>query len=204
MPGTPSRITYQSASDMDASIFTCRSPDYTCSYLSSEVSTQDSSSLTTVTTTEPPTTSTELESSEPPTRPSTDGSSSLTSVTTTEPPTVSTELESSGPPTEPSTSGSTEPPSSSSQLTTVPWQEIGPHNQGDLTGVAFSEIGGFNTVMGLRRAQWFLTHLMMEHESASHRLLAVSTNTELYRYRRNKMVVYVYPNIEFYFSCNTL
>ena len=128
MPDTPSRVTYQTDSELEASIFTCHSLGYEGSFLSSnDISKRSTESST----------------------------------------------------------GSSEPESGSgtiaSQLTEVPWQDWGPHNIGDITGddnigVAFSEIGSFNAAMGLKQAQWFLTHLMMEHESASHRLLAVSTN----------------------------
>lgn len=128
MPGTPSRVTYQTDSDLEASIFTCHSPGYEGSFLSSDA----------------------------------------VSVRPTEPSSASAESES-------------DPVTSSSNLTDVPWQDWGPHNIGDITGddnigVAFSEIGSFRAAMGLKQAQWFLSHLMMEHESASHRLLAVSFN----------------------------
>ena len=43
IPSTPSRVTYETASDMNASIFTCHSPSYDCSYLASEPPSDSSS-----------------------------------------------------------------------------------------------------------------------------------------------------------------
>lgn len=81
---------------------------------------------------------------------------------------------------EPPLSSPSEPPSVPSEpvvsSATIPsWDDdIGPHNRCDITGSLFGEIGSFRPVMKLKNAQWFLQHLMMKHESASHRLLSVS------------------------------
>ena len=173
IPSTPSRVTYETASDMDASIFTCHSPSYDCSYLISEPPSNPSSQPLEVVTDTSCVTPSTLTTDVPDTTASTSHPSDpATETTMVSSSVVSTDGEEA--PTEPSTEpGTSEPPSTSSQLTNMPWLDMGPHNIGDITGVAFSEIGGFNAVMGLRKAQWFLTHLMVEHESASHRLLAV-------------------------------
>lgn len=82
----------------------------------------------------------------------------------------------------PSLSPSEDPPASGSDpitsSETIPsWEDdVGPHNRCDITGSLFGEIGSFRPVMKLRNAQWFLKKLMVKHESASHRLLAVSTS----------------------------
>ena len=70
------------------------------------------------------------------------------------------------------------PPSGSDPIIsseTIPsWDDdMGPHNRCDVTGSLFGEIGSFRPIMKLKNAQWFLKHLMVKHESAAHRLLAV-------------------------------
>ena len=146
-------MSFQSGSFLDASIFTCHSPPY---YTELDESTLESDA----------THDTNLP-----------GASQATSAGIPSIPTHSTQpsatLESatSEPP-----SGTPEPlsadPLSSSE--SLPWVDMGPHDRGNTTGTLFAEIGSFQPVMRLKNAQWLLRHLVGKHESAAHRLLAVS------------------------------
>ena len=75
----------------------------------------------------------------------------------------------------PSNPSSQSPPDSSkSSETTLIWNDMGPHNEGDETHPLFLDLYSMKYLLELKTTQWFLKHLLIEHRSLAHRHLIVS------------------------------
>ena len=67
-----------------------------------------------------------------------------------------------------------EPESTISSDSTLAWSDMGPHPSGDITHPLFQDIYSMKHIKQLPTAQWFLSHLLIDHRSLAHRLLIVS------------------------------
>lgn len=156
-----SRITYNSGTMMEPSIYTCHSPDMSMFSVPSLPPSEHTHNVTDATIATASTNHTSATMHGIPSLPS---HSTVGPSGGSNPPSLSPSEDGTPPESDPILSSETIPS----------WEDdMGPHNRCDITGSLFGEIGSFRPTMKLKNAQWFLKHLMVKHESASHRLLAV-------------------------------